>query len=206
MATVRIKALTMGGAIDIERNAQPLRADHVNKSLSPPSLDRKGYALTIGLRRFGATRWRGNGAGVASSVTVIVAKNLGRSASNRRTVVLTFTWEPRGKAKSSASWWAAAIKACGRSRKPRRQSTCCQRHAKSIAYRLRGEQLSQGAVVSGAQKPRAALGLPRMLLARGAHTNTTDHRVSLSRKPNSGTGVEKDRCRAIWKNRTTRQS
>jgi hypothetical protein len=30
-----------------------------------------------------------------------------------------------------------------------------------------------------------------MLLARGAHTNTTDHRISLSRKPNSGTGVEK---------------
>jgi hypothetical protein len=33
-------------------------------------------------------------------VTVIVANNLGRSASNRRTVVLTFTREPRGKAKS----------------------------------------------------------------------------------------------------------
>ena len=28
---------------------------------------------------------------MASSVTVIVANNLGRSASNRRTVVLTFT-------------------------------------------------------------------------------------------------------------------
>jgi hypothetical protein len=52
MATVRIKALTNSGAIDLEHKDLPLyRADHVNKSLSQPSLDRKCYALTIGLRR-----------------------------------------------------------------------------------------------------------------------------------------------------------
>ena len=64
MATVRIKALTNSGAIDLDHKDPPLyRADHVNKSLSQPSLDRKCYAL--------------NGAGMASSVTVIVANNLG---------------------------------------------------------------------------------------------------------------------------------
>jgi hypothetical protein len=135
---------------------------------------------------------RGNGAGVASSVTVIVANNLGRSASNRRTVVLTFTREPRGKAKSSASWWAAAIKACGRLRKPCRQSTCCQRHAKSIAYRLRS---ARGAVKPRRRREwrarlRAALGLPQCFLPA---RRTQHHRSpGLSPpRPNSGTGVEK---------------
>ena len=42
MATVRIKAFTNSGAIDLDHKDPPLyRADHVNKSLSKPSLDRE---------------------------------------------------------------------------------------------------------------------------------------------------------------------
>jgi len=53
--------------------------------------------------------------------------------------------------------------------------------------------------------PRGAPGLPRMLLANGAHISTSGHPVS-DLESQIPVAVPKDRCRAIWKIRETPKS
>jgi hypothetical protein len=57
MANVRIKALTKSGAILEHKVPPPYRADHVEQIPKPAQSIGNIYALTIGLRRFGAARW-----------------------------------------------------------------------------------------------------------------------------------------------------
>src|SRR5215475_5810990 len=71
------------------------------------------------------------------------------------------------------------------------------------AFEIGERAVRQGRLVRGAQDDTGGLGLLQTLPANGAHTNTSDRRVS--GPENQVPGREsKDRCRAILKNRGTR--